>query len=161
MRDTEFLELTAFLERTPTLVERMLSGFTEDQLRQSARKGQFSPLQHVCHLRDLEREGYQARIGRMLHEENPLLADFDGARIAGERDYNSESLDEALRDFAEARLGNVELVKSLPADDLNRPGRFDGIGPITLGKMLLMMKEHDQEHLRELGELSDLLRQAE
>lgn len=96
----------------------------------------------------------------MLREENPLLADFDGTIIARERDYNAERLDHALNAFAEARLGNIALVKSLPHEDLNRHGRFEGIGPITLGKMLLMMKEHDQEHLRELGELCGQLRAA-
>ena len=160
MTDSDVLELTAFLERTPALVEGLLTGLTEGQLRSSARQDEFSPLQHICHLRDLEREGYQARIGRMLREENPLLADFDGARIAQERDYNGEQLDAALSAFGDARLANIALVKSLSPDDFNTPGRFEGIGQITLLELLSMMKDHDQEHLRELGELCDQLKSA-
>jgi len=106
-----------------------------------------------CHLRDLEREAYKLRIDRMLHEENPFLSDFDGARIARERDYNSEPLLAALTAFAESRRSNIAVVKSVAPDDLNRPGRFENTGPITLAGLLLMMKQHDQEHLRELAEL--------
>jgi hypothetical protein len=31
----------------------------------------FSALGHVCHLRDIERDGYHVRVQRMLEETNP------------------------------------------------------------------------------------------
>jgi len=37
-----------------------------------------SELEHVCHLRDIEQDGYHVRIHRMLEESNPSLLSLDG-----------------------------------------------------------------------------------
>jgi len=50
---------------------------------------EFSVLENICHLRDLELQGYTPRIRRILAEADPDLADFDGARVAAESSYNN------------------------------------------------------------------------
>ena len=42
--------------------------------------GQFSPVEQVWHLADLEREGFAVRIRRLREEDNPRLADFDARK---------------------------------------------------------------------------------
>jgi hypothetical protein len=62
-----------------------------------------SPLETICHLRDIEAEGYTTRINRILIETNPVLGDIDGGRLAVERNYNDQDPDLALHEFTIAR----------------------------------------------------------
>ena len=47
-------------------------------------------------------EGFAERIRRLLTEENPALPDFEGARLARERDYRRRDPSEGLAAFARA-----------------------------------------------------------
>src|SRR5258708_35668060 len=64
------------------------------------REGEFSLVEHACHLRDLEREGYLVRVRRMLAEERPDLAPFDGAAGAASRGSLPPDAHAPARDFA-------------------------------------------------------------
>ena len=70
----EISEIIASLAQTPEAVRRLREGIVADDLRMRADDGNFSFVEHVCHLRDIEREGYGARIERILNEESPSLA---------------------------------------------------------------------------------------
>jgi hypothetical protein len=91
---------------------------------------------NVCHLRDIEIEGNRVRIQRILAEDRPMLSDVDGARLAIERDYNRQSLNEALEAFTSARRQNVAVLRETAADDFEREGDMEGLGRITLRKLL-------------------------
>jgi hypothetical protein len=117
----------------------------------------FSLVEHACHLRDLEEEGYTLRIRRMLREDSPVLADFDGAEVAAARNYPAQDFEAALRAFEEARRRNVELLGALPDALLERRGWFDD-GAITLRRLAGLMLEHDASHRSELDELMRALR---
>jgi len=43
----------------------------------------FCAIEHVCHLRDIERDGYHVRIRRLLTEDNPSLWHLPVFLIAG------------------------------------------------------------------------------
>src|ERR671932_277057 len=90
----ELADMIAFLAETPEAVRRLREGFEGDELRARADDGSFSIVEHVCHLRDIEREGYGSRIEKILGEESPTLADIDGAALARERCYNEQPFDE-------------------------------------------------------------------
>ena len=153
MTQEQLREVVAFLEETPEQIRLLASGLASEELRWKPSADEFSVLEQVCHLRDLEREGYGKRISRLLSESEPLLTDFDGGRLAKERDYNSQSYESGLGDFARARDLNLRLVKTLSPNHLLRSGVLDGVGAITLGRLLLLMQEHDQSHLDELKDL--------
>lgn len=153
MIDEEFQELVHSLEETPARVLALVSGMAEDAKRWKPTDEEFSATENVCHLRDLEQEGYALRIRKLMTESEPFLNDFDGARLAAERDYNNQSMKDALNVFARARLENVRAVKDLAPPELNRRGVFEGVGPVTLGQLLSMMREHDQSHIEELEAL--------
>jgi hypothetical protein len=150
---TEFESLLAYLEETPATIQQMASGLTDEDRRWKPSGGEFSVLENVCHLLDIEREGYAVRIKRLLAEDAPVLQDIDGSRLARERDYNSQSLEMAMEAFSRARLDNVRVVKSLSAEQLGRGGTLETVGPITMGRLLVMMRAHDEAHRQELTEL--------
>src|SRR5688500_9976238 len=75
--------------------------------------GAFCPVEQCWHLADREREGFGVRIRRLLAESEPVLPDFDGARLARERRYRERSLAEGIRAFQEARAQNLALLRTL------------------------------------------------
>jgi len=153
MRGRELVESMVALMNMPNAVGEMVRSLTDAELRRKPSQDEFSALEHVCHLRDIEREAYKVRIEKLLHEQDPFLSNFDGSRIAQERDYNSESLDASLAALADSRQSNMALFAGATDTDYNKSGRCEGVGPITLASLLLMMKAHDGEHLRELNDL--------
>jgi hypothetical protein len=107
----------------------------------------FSPLEHVCHLRDIERDGYQVRIRRMLEESNPSLVSIDGDELAKERRYDAADLEDALASFRAARAGTVERLRGIEEAELAREGFFAEYGPLTLRALVHYLRSHDQQHL--------------
>lgn len=150
---TEFESLIAYLAETPVAVEEMLSGLTDEEKRWKPPGGEFSALENVCHLLDIELEGYAVRIERLLREDGPMLADIDGAQLARERDYNSRNPETAMEALRRAREDNMRAVKGLSPEQLERSGTLETVGPITLEGLLSMMRDHDEAHRREVEEL--------
>ena len=153
MAPQDFENLLTFLEETPEVIRSLTENLTVRELGRKPAKEEFSFLEHVCHLRDIEREGYCVRIAKLLSEDQPFLTDIDGAKLAEERDYNSQIFDEALSAFTRARKNNIETIRPLPPENLKRIGIFQNVGTITLEQLLSMMREHDNEHLRALSDL--------
>jgi len=114
-------------------------------------------LENVCHLRDLELQGYRPRISCLLDETDPALADFDGARVAAESNYNSQQPDVALQTFEMARRENVQRLRGLTEEQLGREGILEGVGRITLRRLAEMMREHDEGHIEDVRVLRQRL----
>lgn len=149
----ELSDIIALLEETPHTVRRLRDRLVADDLRMRAEDGNFSFVEHVCHLRDIEREGYGARIESILAEDSPPLADLNGPRLAAERRYNEQGFDDGFEEFSEARRRNASVLRRLTDEQLERRGVLEGVGEVTLARLVSMMHEHDAEHLRDLGEL--------
>lgn len=153
----DFKHLIKSLADTPENVRRLVENLTADELQWQPATAGFSCLEHVCHLRDIEREGYAIRISKLLREQHPFLPDIDGDKLARERNYNDQSLELTLDEFSQARERNVSTISDLSTDQLKRIGAFENVGPITLEELLLMMRQHDEEHLCELCDLRSQL----
>ncbi|MBV9959261.1 MAG: DinB family protein [Acidobacteria bacterium] len=149
MTQSEFEEL----EEMPVIIRRLAEGLNDEEARRKPAADAFSVVENVCHLRDIEVDGYAERIKRMLSEEEPFLPDLNGAQLAVERRYNEQELSAALDAFAAAREGNLLILKGLTPDQLARRGNFEQSGAITLSRLLEMMREHDAAHLDELRAL--------
>ena len=110
----------------------------------------FSPVEQVWHLADLEREGFGVRIERLLNEDHALLPDFDGAEAAQRRNYRRKSLRDGMRAFARARQDNIEALARITPSEWTRRGVQQGVGPVSLGDIPIMMLEHDAGHRAEI-----------
>ncbi|HKE55416.1 MAG TPA: DinB family protein [Pyrinomonadaceae bacterium] len=153
MNDLTVGELINSLSQTPLEIANLLREFPAESLTLKPSADEFSFLENICHLRDLEVEGYGLRITSILNEEAPRLADFDGARVASERHYNRQNLDEALGGFTRARRENVALLRTIDEGQFKRTGELQGVGQVTLDRLLEMMLEHDEGHLEDLARL--------
>jgi hypothetical protein len=157
---TEFSALLDLLDDAPNQIVDFTAGLTDAELRVQSSPGEFSVVENVCHLRDLELQGYTTRIRQILSETEPALADFDGARVAAESAYNNEHLDNALRAFQLARRENVATLRSLNEAQLQSAGILEGVGRVTLERLAEMMREHDEGHLEDLRVLSQRLKRS-
>jgi len=142
------------LESMPDFLMASIERASPDRLTARLAPGEFSLLEHACHLRDLEREGYVVRVRRMLAERSPALEPFDGAAVARARDYLSQDARRAAQEFAAARRELTGLLAPLTDEDLGREATFEG-KPIRLRGLLEMMLEHDRGHRAEIEALLD------
>lgn len=146
------------LAQTLDTLPVLLRTFSDDALRRppeapAADVETFSALGHVCHLRDIESDGYVVRIQRLRTEDRPLLVSLDGARLAAERSYDTADVEQALAAFGEARARSLEALRSVTPDEWDRGGQFEGYGPVTLRRLVEIMVEHDGGHLLAMSNL--------
>ncbi len=146
------------LQETQNILAALIDELSDSELRWRNSDGEFSAVENICHLRDIEAEGYATRINRILEETNPFLADVDGGRLAVERGYNDQNPDLALGAFVDTRTKNLEKLKGMDRDELEREGTLEGVGLVTLKRLTEMMREHDEGHLEELRVLRQNLR---
>lgn len=142
--------LMAGLETMPGFLAERLASLSTDEARRPGPDEAFSPVEHCWHLADLEREGFGARIRRLLEEDDPSLPDFDGARLASERDYRSRSLQDGLAAFRTERSANLALLRTVAPEQWAREGSQEGVGRVGLCDLPSMMAEHDASHRAEI-----------
>jgi len=148
-------DLVDRLAAMPRLLQACAERLPRAEWTRQPAAGLFSLVEHCCHLRDLEEEGYTVRLRRMLREAVPVLEDFDGGAVAARRGYPAQDMTQAMQAFAEARGRNLLVLAALDPAGLARTARFGEHGTITIVRLAELMAEHDAGHR---GELEDLLR---
>jgi hypothetical protein len=139
------------LDAMPAFLAARFAPLSAEEARVPGPNDGFSPVEQCWHLAELEREGFGARIRRLLTDTDPYLPDFDGARVARERDYRTRSLPQGIEEFRQARAANLALLGSLDAAQWSRAGTQEGVGRVALCDMPLMMAEHDESHRAEIA----------
>ena len=104
-------------------------------------------IEQICHVRDIEVDGYHRRFERALAEDNPQLPSIDTYGLAQERRYGSTDAAAALRAFRVARERTIALLAGLGPAQLSRPAMFEGYGPVTVQGLIHYLCSHDQQHL--------------
>ena len=107
----------------------------------------FTAIEQVCHVRDIEADGYQVRIQRTLREANPTLLSIDGYQLAKDLDYANANATEAFAAFRAARAQTVQLISSLNPEQLLRTATFEDYGQVTVKSLIHYLCSHDQQHL--------------
>jgi len=146
------MEVLEQLSQTAALIAEVVASVPEGLIR--VRSGPFALVEQVWHLADLEREGFLERIRRLLAEDDPYLPDFDGGRVAAEREYLKLDLAAALAAFTSAREETLRLLRAVPEGGWARSGQQEGVGRVTLGELPARIAAHDRSHF---GEIADLL----
>ena len=141
------------LAAMPQTVRELVSGRSAKDLSHKPAPEVFSLRENVLHLRDIDMEGYEQRVARVLSEEHPFLPDVDGARLARERDYNAQPLAPALEAFAASRARSIARLRAASERDLERTAEMEGVGAVTLRQLLQRWLEHDAGHVAEMESL--------
>jgi hypothetical protein len=104
---------------------------------------EFSAIEQICHLRDIEIVGYQVRLQQVASENNPVLVSIDGYELAENRKYHQQNLDDVLDEFRQARLQTIELIKSFSENDFTQKGFFEDYGEVNLRSLIFYLRSHD------------------
>jgi hypothetical protein len=153
MRDPDLRLALATLERTPLQLEDVArlvpsNRWTWEPSDWEGFPGErFSAVGQLCHLRDIETDGYHVRIRRMLDEAEPDLVSLDGYELARERRYPEQDPGRALAAFHDARRKTLTILAGADATQLERRGTFAEHGAITLRALIHYLCSHDQQHL--------------
>jgi hypothetical protein len=141
------------LAAAPIEFEKILQRFSQSQLNWKPQSWEgipsetFSAIEQICHLRDIEIDGYQIRFQRMVDENHPFLASVDGYELAEKRQYDRQNPERVMKEFNQARHKTIELLKSFAQTDFTRTGVFEGYGEVTLMSLVYFLRSHDLQHL--------------
>src|SRR6187402_640259 len=143
MNDTDVLDATCVLERTPAQLTEWLRGLPDAWLDCDEGPGTWSPRAVVGHLIEGERSDWMPRVHHVLrHGDAVAFEPFDRfAHLRAAAQPIARQLDEfaTLRSESLADLAALDLT---PAD-LNRRGRHPEFGVVTLGQHLATWVAHD------------------
>jgi transcriptional regulator with XRE-family HTH domain len=153
-----FANAVAGLGAMPAKLKAIVAAVPQTAWRSKPAGGGFSLIEHICHLRDIDGDGYRLRVERILTETRPSLPDIDGDALAAERDYLSQDLSAALAAFTATRLDIVARLAKLTPEQRQRTGLMAGTMEITIDGLVEAMTAHDSEHLDQLSGLRDALR---
>jgi len=107
----------------------------------------FSAIEQLCHVRDIEVDGYHVRLRRMRDEDHPVLASIDGEELAHTRSYATADAAPVLAAIRAARATTLEIISQLTPTQLARTAQFDGYGVLTVRSLIHYLCSHDQQHL--------------
>jgi hypothetical protein len=108
---------------------------------------QFTALEQICHVRDIEIDGYHVRLQRMLETESPRLESIDSYEVAEQKRYGKEDPQGVLVAIRAAREHTLQMIRPLNEAQLARTGEFEGYGTLTVKSLIHYLCSHDQQHL--------------
>jgi hypothetical protein len=136
--------LPAVLQTTPLRWTHLTAQFSDEMLRCRPQPGEWSALECLVHLIDLDRSVFPVRVQAIL-DGKPFPAFFperDGTVLTAEM-----SAGELAEEFAILRTDNLPLVKRLTADDLQKEAHHEELGTVSLENLLGEWGAHDLMHL--------------
>ena len=148
MRDVALASLAEF----PDKLERCFVSYPKPLLnwRPSSWDGipseHLTAIEQLCHIRDIERDGYHVRFKRVIEEDLPVLPDIPGEQLAIDRQYSTADVGAVLRDFRSARQETIAVISGLSPTDLQRRAIFEGQST-TAESLIHFLCSHDHQHL--------------
>ena len=141
------------LEAFPAELEKHYAAFPRDFVHwappswEGVPSEPFTAIEQICHVRDIEIEGYHQRFTRTLTEDVPLLPSIDSEAVTRQRNYAAEDPATVFAAFREARVHTLSLLRGLETRELDRRATFEGYGPVSLRALVHYLCSHDQQHL--------------
>jgi hypothetical protein len=133
-------------------IERLVSGFSDDEARWKPDENTWSLLEVVNHLLDEEREDFRVRLNIILHHPKKEWPAIDPAGWVTARQYNQRRLDQSLAEFLEERTSSLNWLSGLEGPDweIEYSSPF---GVMKAGEMFASWVTHDHLHMRQIVEI--------
>lgn len=145
-------ELLDSYRATPVIPRALPRDVDDATARRRPASGNWAIVETVAHLADVE-ERFLGRMRLILNKDQPVLAAFDQAALADERDYRALPLAPEVRRFAALRAEQIALLQSLPAAAWARGGRHEEHGEVTIQALAAHLAAHEAAHLAEIARL--------
>jgi hypothetical protein len=139
------------LERTPAVLESLLTGLSEAWIFNNEGEGTWSPYEVVGHLIFGEKTDWIVRTKIILStSENKAFEPFD--RFAQLNEEQNKPINELIGEFKTLRKKNLEVLKSLTItkEQLTRTGVHPEFGEVTLQQLISSWAVHDLGHISQI-----------
>jgi hypothetical protein len=142
----------AALSDTPKQIARITQGCSAGQLHRPPAPDAWSARDIVAHLRACA-DVWGRSIARMIAEEHPTIRYVSPRGWIKRTDYSDQGFRDSLREFSQARVGLVDVLRSLKASDWSRRATFTGT---TSGRHATVLgyakriSDHEVQHLDQL-----------
>ena len=136
-----------------------LYGLDEDELRWRPSEGEWSLKEIAAHLRDAE-ELALAQLNAFASGSARPLPAWDVDLLPLERDYQDEEIDRLLASFRDLRRETMYVLWGLTDSDWESGAEHPYRGEVTLGEIARELAQHDLEHLWQVRQLKEQLREA-
>ena len=141
----------AVLERTPRVVEALLSGLPDASTTGNEGPDTWSPFDNVGHLIDCELTNWMPRVHIILSESAERR--FEPAdRFSHLNRSKGRALSELLAEFRQLREQSLTDLRglNLKAAQLQRTGEHPEFGSVTLEQLLATWVAHDLGHIAQI-----------
>lgn len=145
--------IIAFLMATPAMIHNFAKKIPTIEWNKCPADGEWSFLETICHLRDVDAFVNLPRVHKMINGENIRIAGQETDQWVHERKYNQQDPDKAFIDFVQYREDLIELLRGLSYEDWNRQARHTILGTTLLSELVGFMIDHDQLHIRQASTL--------
>ena len=142
-------ELIAQLDTAADNYAAAIEGAASDVLTRRPDEKNWSPVEIICHIRDVE-ESYLARFKAILQVEEFKFQVAEADRWADERQYLRNDAYQAISAFRARRKDTIEFLKTLESDQLERTGIHPRLGRKSLAELADGLSGHDANHLDQL-----------
>jgi hypothetical protein len=139
------------LERTPSVLQTLLSGLSEEWVTGNEGPETFSPYDVVGHLIHGEKTDWCDRATMILeHGVSKTFVPYD--RFAQYRESEGKGLGQLLSEFETLREKNMKWFRSLnlSENDLDKKGIHPTFGEVTLRQLLATWVIHDLTHIAQI-----------
>jgi hypothetical protein len=139
------------LERTPAVLNTLLSGISDDWVMNNEGAETFSPYDVVGHLIHGEKTDWVVRAKLILeHGTAKPFEPYD--RFAQYEESKGKSLQQLLDEFDEIRKRNIAWFQScqVTEEDLERKGMHPVLGEVSLRNLLSTWVVHDLTHIAQV-----------
>ena len=139
------------LERTPAVLQALLSGLSDDWVMNNEGPETFSPYDVVGHLIHGEKTDWTARIKIILQYSNTKPFErWD--RFAQYENSKGKTLHQLLNEFAAIRKENIQwfTALNLTETDFEHKGMHPVLGEVTLKHLLSTWVVHDLTHIAQI-----------
>lgn len=150
--------ILAVLKSTPAALAALTKKRKDLDWRRRPIHGQWSMLEIMCHLRDVEREVNLVRFELLSTTPNPFIPGVDSDRWAIERNYNEQDDSTVFDDFCSSRGRLLEVVKKYSPDDWMQSVMHSFFGRTTRLELAQFIAAHDRTHLKQMAQTIQTMR---
>ncbi|WP_127019912.1 DinB family protein [Flagellimonas beolgyonensis] len=139
------------LERTPNVLDTLLTGLSKEWTENNEGKNTWSPYDIVGHLIFGEKTDWIVRIKTILkNSENKLFEPFD--RFAQRNEDQNRPISDLINEFKLLREKNLNELESLNISqkDYERIGIHPEFGNVTLKQLISTWAVHDLGHIAQI-----------
>jgi uncharacterized damage-inducible protein DinB len=137
------------MKKAPARLAKLVDGLSEKQLTRKPAPGKWSIKEIVAHLADGEAVlGFRYRF--VAGQDKPVIQGYDQDAFVEKLGVEKVKTKELLEDFDRLRKANVNLLKRLPKEALDRFGIHSERGEESIRKMITMYAGHDRIHFQQV-----------